>query len=45
MPSIGTMVVLLVLIAIVIFAIKNVREKGSCDCGSNSCPQSKNYKK
>ncbi|WP_297810184.1 FeoB-associated Cys-rich membrane protein [uncultured Finegoldia sp.] len=44
--NIADIVVLIVIAVAVVFAIRHIIKKGgSCDCGSGSCPHSKNYDK
>lgn len=36
----ATIIVLLIIVAIVAFAIRNIKKHGSCSCGCDSCPSS-----
>lgn len=35
-----TAIVLLIILGLVVFAVRRIKKKGSCDCGCDSCPSS-----
>ncbi|MFR9275348.1 FeoB-associated Cys-rich membrane protein [Finegoldia magna] len=44
--NIADIIILLIIATAVVFAVRHIIKKGgSCDCGSSSCPHSKDYNK